>query len=310
MRKLRVLVILLMSAFCVHAQQRPQYSLYYQNNYILNPAITGIEDFYDTKVSYRTQWIGINGAPVTAYLSMQGPLGNVEKAHHGIGFDLIEDQTGPTSRLTFNGSYAYHIPVTHAIWMSFGLAAGFTQYALHTEQLVLDQNTNDPAIPRNRASQMIPDLVAGIWIYSDQFYIGASMTQLLPSRVNFDSRDRNPLNALQAHEFLTLGYKFFLNDEITFTPSIMFKHVNPVPVSFDLNAKFQYKDIMFIGGSFRKTDGVSFSAGFYINSSLNVSYAYDYTFSALQSYTSGSHEIILGLQLGNKKGVRCPKMNW
>ncbi len=309
MRKIKILLGLLLLSICSHAQQRPQYSLYYQNNYILNPAIAGIEDYFDTKLSYRNQWLGINGAPTTTYITSQGPLGNIEKGHHGIGFNVIEDRTGPTSQLTIDASYAYHIPLTKRIKIAFGVSAGATQYSLATDQLVLDQNF-DPAVPKNRASQLVPDLVAGIWIYSEQFYFGASMTQLLPSQVNFNTQDKNPLNRLQPHQFVTAGYKFFLTEDISLTPSVMIKHVSPVPVSFDLNGKLQYKDIMWLGTSIRRTDGFSLSAGFYISRSLNVSYAYDYTYSPLQQYTSGSHEIILGLQLGNKTGVRCPKMNW
>lgn len=308
-KKLRLLLGLMLLSICGLAQQRPQYSLYYQNNYILNPAIAGIEDYYDAKLSYRNQWLGINGAPTTTYVSVQGPLGNIEKGHHGIGFDIIEDKTGPTSQLTIDASYAYHIPVTKTIKMAFGVSAGFTQYSLATDQLTLDQDF-DPAVPRNRASQLVPDLIAGIWIYSEQFYLGASMTQLLPSQVNFNTQDKNPLNSLLPHEFVTAGYRFFMSDDFSITPSIMVKHVSPVPVSYDLNAKLQYRDIMWMGTSIRKTDGFSISAGFYISRSLNISYAYDYTYSPLQQYTSGSHEIILGLQLGNKTGVRCPKMNW
>ncbi len=309
MKKIKILLGLLLLSVCSLAQQRPQYSLYYQNNFVLNPAIAGIESYYDTKLSYRTQWLGISGAPVTSYISAQGPVGDVEKGHHGIGFNVIEDKTGPTSQLTIDASYAYHVPVTKSIKMAFGLAAGFTQYSLATDQLVLDQ-AFDPAVPRNRASQLVPDLVAGIWIYSEQFYLGASMTQLLPSRINFNTQDKNPRNALQPHQFVTAGYRFYLDDDFSVIPSLMVKHVTPVPVSYDVNVKLQYRDIMWLGSSVRKTDGFSVSAGFYISKSLNVSYAYDYTYSALQQYTSGSHEIILGLQLGNKSGVRCPKMNW
>lgn len=309
MKTIKIILGLLMLSVCSLAQQKPQYSLYYQNNFILNPAIAGIEEYYDTKLSYRNQWLGINGAPTTTYISSQGPLGDAEKSHAGAGFTMIEDKTGPTSQLTIDASYAYHILVTKRLKIAFGLSGGVTQYSLATNQLVLDQNF-DPAVPRNSASQLVPDLTAGVWIYSEQWYLGASVTQLLPSRVNFNTQDKNPLNALQMHEFLTFGYKFFLSDDFSITPSVMIKHVNPVPVSFDVNAKLQYKDIMWLGSSVRRGDGFSLSAGFYMSRTLNISYAYDYTYSPLQQYTTGSHEIILGIQIGNKTGVRCPKMNW
>ena len=58
-----------------HAQAKPYYTQYILNNYILNPAITGIENYTDVKLSYRNQWAGITGAPLTTYLSIHGPNG-------------------------------------------------------------------------------------------------------------------------------------------------------------------------------------------------------------------------------------------
>src|SRR5476651_1593865 len=98
------------------AQQRPQYTQYVFNNYLLNPAVTGIENYTDVKAGYRSQWTGLEGAPVTSYLTVNTPIGqnfiqgdatefpagggvnpysraysqNYQAAepHHGIGFTL------------------------------------------------------------------------------------------------------------------------------------------------------------------------------------------------------------------------------
>src|ERR1700704_1141479 len=56
-------------------QAKPSYTQYILNNYILNPAVAGIENYTDIKLSYRNQWTGINGAPTTAYFSIHGPIG-------------------------------------------------------------------------------------------------------------------------------------------------------------------------------------------------------------------------------------------
>ena len=61
-------------AVIAFAQQRPHYTQYILNNYILNPAISGIENYTDVKLSARDQWVGLNGAPRTAYLLYRDPL--------------------------------------------------------------------------------------------------------------------------------------------------------------------------------------------------------------------------------------------
>ena len=70
------------------AQQKPVYTQYVLNNYIINPAITGIENYTDVKLSYRNQWTGINGSPVTTYLSIQGPVGKKDYRTNATSFDI------------------------------------------------------------------------------------------------------------------------------------------------------------------------------------------------------------------------------
>src|SRR5205809_3706579 len=75
--KLRSLLVVILSfvvANILVAQQRPYYTQYILNNYIINPAIAGIENYWDVKVSHRHQWVGLDGAPVTTYFTIQGPL--------------------------------------------------------------------------------------------------------------------------------------------------------------------------------------------------------------------------------------------
>ena len=136
--------ILLMSAFiCLSgftafSQAKPFYTQYILNNYILNPGITGIENYTDVKLSYRNQWAGINGAPVTTYFSIHGPLGKkdlrtnatsfqvpgenpagpkawdeyaVSPAHHGIGLQVINDKAGYISRWSAAVSYEITNPL-------------------------------------------------------------------------------------------------------------------------------------------------------------------------------------------------------
>jgi len=72
MKKLLVLLAVGF-AFSASAQQRPHYTQYILNNYIINPAVAGIENYTDVKISHRQQWVGLDGAPVTTYITIHGP---------------------------------------------------------------------------------------------------------------------------------------------------------------------------------------------------------------------------------------------
>ena len=106
------------------------------------------------------------------------------------------------------------------------------------------------------------------------------------------------------------GERRMRGDDISFLPSITAKYVNPVPLSIDVNTKFQYRDIFWVGASLRPDDGFAAMVGMNISSSLNVGYSYDYTTSMLNNVSDGTHEIVIGFLIGNSYGDWCPRNTW
>src|SRR5438034_10924812 len=88
MKKNISIVVVMLLAIVGFAQQRPHYTQYILNNYILNPAISGIENYTDVKMSVRDQWIGLNGAPRTAYFTIQAPLGKSDYRTSATGYSV------------------------------------------------------------------------------------------------------------------------------------------------------------------------------------------------------------------------------
>ena len=336
MKKLITLLILLYPFYSAISQQRPQYTHYIFNNYILNPAITGIENYTDAKAGYRNQWQGLTDAPITSYISIHAPLGKkftqgsatsfpgegnnpmsrsyvqtykASEPHHGVGVHLVSDEIGPFSRTDINLTYAYHLGLTENINLSVGVAAGMSRISLDRSKIVLEDPT-DQAISDNNESQIQPDLGAGIWLYGPRYFAGVSAQQLLGRQLNFsDYAEYNQGEQMQ-HYFITAGYKFYLSDDIAAIPSAMVKLVSPVPASVDLNMKLAFKDKFWLGGSYRKDDSFAALAGFNVGHFFNLSYSYDFTTSDLRSVSNGTHEIVLGLLLNNRYKVTCPQRNW
>ena len=73
----------------LQAQQKPEYTQYILNNYILNPALTGIENYTDVKISHRHQWVGLQDAPVTTYLTIHKPIGKKDDRTTATSFENI-----------------------------------------------------------------------------------------------------------------------------------------------------------------------------------------------------------------------------
>ena len=93
------------------AQQYPHYTMYMANNFILNPALAGIESYADLRLAARSQWTGITDAPKTAYatLSLPMPGRDSRKSRIGIGGKVFLDQTGPISLSSAEVDAAYHL---------------------------------------------------------------------------------------------------------------------------------------------------------------------------------------------------------
>jgi len=310
----------------VFAQQKPQYTQYIFNQYLLNPALSGIENYLDFKAGYRKQWSGITDAPQTSFVSAHWALGDNQlwsnaltsfpeqtgnpmdrnytqnymssPPHHGMGVTAVLDKAGPIKRLDANVTYAYHLQLSNNFNLSAGVAAGISSIALDANALTFDTPI-DPVMNRALINQVKPDLSVGLWLYGARMFAGVSVQQILPQKLSFTGDNNYNLGKEVPHYFATAGYKFFVDDEISAIPSVMVKYVSPAPVSVDVNLKLAFKDKIWLGGSYRKDDSFAAMAGFNIGKMVNLTYSYDFTTSQLNQVSNGSHEIVLGLMLNN-----------
>lgn len=333
--KARFLILCLLAMpFIIRAQQRPQYTQYIFNNFLLNPALSGMENYTDLKIGHRQQWQGIKGAPTTTFVSAHMVLGDkylwrnalslpengdppmgrnytqnytASPAHHGIGFIGMNDKAGPLSFLDLAVTYAYHLKLQNTLNLSVGTAIGISRTSIDVNALILE-NPNDPALSNAGKTQVKPDLSLGMWLYGARFFAGASVQQILQQDISF-SPEYNQGREV-GHYFLTAGYKLFVDDEISATPSLMLKKVGNIPISYDANIKVAFKDRFWLGGSYRKGDSFAALAGINFSNVFNITYSYDYATSRLRSYTSGSHELVLGFQLNNMYRLRSTQKMW
>jgi type IX secretion system PorP/SprF family membrane protein len=313
-------------------QQRPQFSQYMMNNYLLNPAITGIEDYTDVKLGVRQQWVGLEGAPKTYYISAHTPLNKLARQvrnvgpgkglgstrtinrnrfakptpHHGVGVLALTDQTGPLRRSNFYLTYAYHLPVSRAVTVALGANAGLLRFSFNPSQATYN-NPADPVITGDYINRSYFDFGLGAWIYSERFFLGLSGAQLLRSDRDLNIREDGNNNVMQNHFHATAGYKVRLNPDVALVPSVMVKLAEPSPVSVDVNLQAIFVDRVWVGASYRNEDALVAMAGVNISYIMDASYAYDYNSSGLNTTNKGTHEIVLGLKLFNKAKVICPR---
>ncbi len=305
----------------VQAQQDPQYSQFMYNKLPINSAYTGGRDVLSIRALYRNQWVGLDGSPQTATLSIHSPLKNEDLA---VGFNIVHDRLGTINQTVVSGTYAYRIPLKNGIKFSFGVNAGFMYHVNKISEAAVN-DINDVNLQSN-VSRILPDIGAGIYIYHpEHFYVGVSVPNFITSDEISKQRAQEAINTggnvaqRSQHLMAMVGGVIPLGTEVLkLRPQAMFKHVinaeYDAPFSLDLNASFLIYDRVNIGASYRttfgKTDwpdrlenpyGVSGMVEFWATKQLLIGYAYDYPLNKISDVTNGSHEIILGFDFNFEK---------
>ena len=296
-RILNTLVIIAVITLSASAQQLPQYSQYAMNSYVLNPALSGANDYFEVKSNNRYQWQGITDAPRTYIMSVNGPYKTLK---FGYGGYVFTDVTGPTRRVGFSLSYAYHTKITEKIKLGLGLSAGMLQFAVDGSKIVT-HDQGDLVLSNGYQSVLVPDFGFGFILRGDKWYVGASVPQLYPAKLKFFDYTSDTKSKLASHVFVNAGYKYSINDNFLLEPMLMVKYVAPVPVQFDIGARVMYKEMVWLGVNYRTRDAVSAMVGYTFKNNISFAYAYDITLTNLKNYTTGTHEIMLGLRFNNKK---------
>jgi len=314
-----------------YAQETPRSTQYIFNNYLLNPALSGIDSYIDLKMGLRKQWSGLDGAPSTQYISLSTPLGeefirgsinsfsqrgynplsrsfvNTYQAappHHGLGLIAMTDKAGLIRQTNVNASYAYHLGLNSEVNLSVGVSGGFNAINIDTKKIISEIEA-DPLFSADYNNRIRPDVGFGLWLYSPRFFIGASAKQILGNRAVVQNNQVNSLPYQSTSFYGTAGYKIFLDEDIAMIPSFLVSYAVNTPVAMDANIKFAYQDKFWLGGSFRNNDSFSILAGFNVMKLVNLSYSYDINTSALRTVNNGTHEIVLGFLLNNFYEVRC-----
>lgn len=293
-KRLFLAALSVLAVFHSGAQQREIISQYMFNPLLLNPAYAGSKQFSSSTFLFRKQWTGFDGAPTTALASIHGLL---ENKRVGLGAYICNDQTGITNRTDVFGSYAYHLP-TNSGKISFGLEGGFSYFKSNVSELTV-WDAQDPVYSQNSLTSFLPNFGAGVYFYSDVFYAGFSVPQLLsydplrPLSFKFDEAYH-----AARHYYFSTGYVFESGYDIKIKPSLMFKYIKGAPVQYDINLNVLLSDIFWVGASYRSGDAIVAIAEYQITNQLRIGYSYDLTLSGLKNYNSGSHEIMLGYDFG------------
>jgi len=278
-----------------NAQQNAMFTQYMFNGMALNPAYAGSHETLSATMLLREQWAGIDGAPSTQTFAIHSPINNSNVA---LGMQLIRDKITVFNQTGAAITSAYRIQ-TEKGTLSMGLQIGFTSYKANLKELDV-QGTQQYA---ENFSKFLPNFGAGIYYYTDKYYMGFSAPQLITNDLTNDVGTDPSAEAKQSrHYFLTTGYVFNLSNSVKFKPNALVKMVGGAPIQLDLNANLLFHNALWVGVSWRSMADIDALVEFQLTDQLLLGYAFDFANTTnLRRGTSGSHEIMLNYRIKTKR---------
>lgn len=283
-----------------YAQQDAQFTQYMYNTININPAYAGSRGALSMFALHRTQWVGLDGAPVTNTVSINTPL---NASNLGLGVSLVNDKIGPTTENAISADLSYSIQTSETWKLSFGIKATANLFDLDASKLN-PVDATDPSL--QNYSKFSPNIGAGAYWHSDKAYVGLSVPNFI--QTNRYNDNEVAIFKERISYYLIAGYVFDFSNTVKFKPALLTKMIEGAPLQVDASANFMFYDKFMLGVSYRWSASVSAMAGFQVTDGLYIGYGYDKETTNLDNYNSGSHEIFLRYELFNNiKKITTPR---
>jgi type IX secretion system PorP/SprF family membrane protein len=310
-----ILLILALGLNKSYAQQTIQLSQYIFNGLAVNPAYAGYKEDWTINLSSRLQWAGVDGAPKTSTLSLDG-VTNPDNKTIGLGLLVTNDRLGPENNSSIYANYAFRIRLNDDDSQRLCLGVGIGAIVYNIDGSLFNTgNVTDPSITADVQNKLAPDFRVGIYYYSPLFYIGASGLNMVPDAYP----DPVSIFVKQVRTYyLTTGFIVPISPELNWKPSVLIKEDFKGPTNINAATYFLISDLVWIGASYStsvqlwrknnlqtdlsRTDDITGVAAVNITPQCRFGYSYDFGTSKLPGYQTASHEISFTYSFRRTKG--------
>ena len=301
-----ILALVFMSlAYGFNAQQLPMYSQFFWNDFVINPAYTGVTNTNRVQLGYRNQWSGFNGAPSTYTLGGHTLLKNKKMGLGGMLF--MDDTGGAVQQMGLMLNYNYILKLNESSSLAMAVSGVINQYSYDGSSI---QNIDSDPTLSGSNKQLAPDMSFGL-LYSmnDKLRIGLGINQLIQSRLSkLDDLGTLNLgeNRLIRHYNLSTSYSFEISEKFDLDPYFLLRSTFINAPQFEIGAKGTMNEQFFFGLSYRHTESVIAMLGINFKNTV-LAYSYDYSTTDIGSYSNGSHEVLLAYQFNRPEMIVEPK---
>ncbi|RAW01417.1 PorP/SprF family type IX secretion system membrane protein [Pseudochryseolinea flava] len=295
------------------AQNYAVYNSFYVNPFLYNPAEAATENA-SLYIMHRQQWMGIEGAPMLTGLSYNSLI-NDTRAGYGVRFSNYS--RGVLNTTDFSATYCYGIGLSQKTFLFFGLSGGAISNTIDLNKV---DDPDDPAIAEYLNSNIQPVANFGMLLRSASgLNLGISLPQLFTPKFNstqsFGSTGVSPFDNI----FITAYYKRKVEGKIVnrrkggMRSRVKTKE-SIAPLEFYLNykysalgnsqfevlGKFNLSQNFWLGASYKMPYGFTGNFGININK-FTFGYSYEPNTQPETGFSNGTHDVIIGLKIGQKK---------
>lgn len=288
MKKYIAIVLLQMIISVGYAQLNPLKSQYYQNEYLVNPAMAGHNGQAELFLNYSNQWNKIDGAPVITSFSGSIPLNN--KA--AVGANIISDQSGLIRKTQAMGSFAYKVPFSDNHALRFGVSLSWSQDRLDFG-LASASGVNDAELARYNDRENHLDGNAGLTYQNGN----------LEGQFSYLSINQNRYGRISTVDYATfyssLSYKIKLDDMFGVKPMFVYRGVKKYDNQFDIAAEWS-ADMLRFYTMYHSNKSFTGGMGYLDKSGLIASVLYNSEPKTLRGFSGGIFDLIIGYRLSRK----------
>ena len=236
----------------------------------------------------------MEGAPLTSYVGVNTRIGK----SFGIGGQLLIDKIGMVNQVSGLGSLSYglNLGIKHKI--RIGASVGYNQYRVDPSSAIVF-DPNDPIANGGVNSAGTINSELGLLYQFKNLEVAVASKQLIQSYTNFGYNGLDGYG-LRRHMNGLISYAIPVNANFTIKPSVFAKGINS-GFQTDMNADVIYKDFLYGGLGYRTQVGLIARVGVNIQDLFFIGYAYESPMANIASYSSGSHEVVLGLKFCKNK---------
>jgi type IX secretion system PorP/SprF family membrane protein len=268
--------------------QQPFFTQYMDNPLVLNPALAGTRNALAFDLINRQQWLGVEGAPATYYFSAHSPINDTKTS---LGGYLMSDMAGPVMYNSASAVYSYLVRINPSIFLSMGLSAGVENHWLGLNKLDVI-TPNDPHFSNGIENVFKPLVGAGLYLFSQEYYLGFSSAQLLSSNIALPYEKSAGYNLPKSY-FLTAGAQWFINSDFSLKVAAL-SRISPESINtLDLSSQILLWNSLKLGGSYRVNNSAALILGVRCFESLWINYSYDFPLYGSSVHSISNQEITI-----------------